>query len=303
MSFREREREWKNKFLFSSRAGPTSPPVLHHLLSVPVAVIDDYPQSPAERYVAIRSSMLYDVNAQQADTPRSPVVSRVPSTASQQIRIQSKLHPPTVVIQPPSTSSTASRSKRPEYQRQETEVSDPLIINGLAGTPVFHAIPESVQSTADYPMGTSSSIANSSILRIQMSHAQHMQAWQQNQLRKLQKKRPHCYHYGAPLRRPLEEKVATAAILTPQPLPDDGKSARTRSKSPFRFPRQEETINEKSEKNRSKSDHPTRTTTSSSSNTTEKKQDQSLQKKSTRVTSSSGHRKDSQNSLSNVTEV
>lgn len=265
-------------------------------------MIDDYPQSPAERYVAIRSSMLYDVNAQQADTPRSPVVSPVPSVVSQQTRAQARSYAPSLVVQPPSDGSATSRSKRPEYQRQETEASDPLIINQFAGTPIFQAIPESTHSTADYPMGTSSSVGNSSILRTQMSHAQHMQAWQQNQLRKLQKKRPHCYHYGAPLRRPLEEKIETAAILTPQNIAGGGRSGRTVSKSPFRFPRQVETINETSNKNRSKSGNPT--TTSSSSNTTEKKQDQPVKKKSTRVTSSSGtHRKDSQNSFSNVTEV
>lgn len=269
---------------------------------MPVAVVDDYPQSPAERYVAIRSSMLYDVGAQQADTPRSPVVSQVPSTVSQQPRIQSRLNAPTFVVQPPSDSSATSRSQRPEYQRQETEASDPLIINPFAGTPVFQGIPESTHSTADYPMGTNSSIANSSILRVQMSHAQHMQAWQQNQLRKLQKQRPHCYHYGAPLRRPLEEKVETAAILTPQNIAGSERSGRTHSISPFRFPRKVETVNETSNKNRSKSGNPT--TTSSSSNTTEKKQDQPIKKKSTRVTSSSTtHRKDSQNSFSNVTEV
>jgi hypothetical protein len=53
-------------------------------------LIDDYPQSPAERYAAIRSFMLYDTTAQQSDTSRSAVVSQVPSTLSQQLRTQLK---------------------------------------------------------------------------------------------------------------------------------------------------------------------------------------------------------------------
>ena len=268
---------------------------------MPVPVVDDYPQSPAERYVAIRSSMLYDINAQQADTPRSPV-SLVPSAISQRVRPQARnLVPPSLVVQPPSDSSAGSKGKRPQYQRQETEVSDPLIINPVTGTPIFQAIPESTHSTADYPLVTNSSLANSSILRTQMSHAQHMQAWQQNQLRKLQKKRTHCYHYGAPFQRPMEEKLATASILTPQVLSTGDNLRRSPSNSPFRFPRQEKTINEKSTKNRSKSGDPS--AASSSSHPEENKQSQPTTKKSLRVTSSPKHRKDSQNSFSNVTEV
>lgn len=269
---------------------------------MPVPVIDDYPQSPAERYVAIRSSMLYDVNSQQADTPRSPV-SLITSTFSQKVRPQGRnLAPPTLHVQPPSDSSAGSKGRRPEYQRQETEASDPLIINPITGTPIFQAIPESTHSTAGYPVVTNSSITNSSILRTQMSHAQHMQAWQQCQLRKIQKQRTHCYHYGAPLQRPMEEKVATAAILTPQVLSTGDNLRRSPSNSPFRYPRQEKTINEKLTKIRSKSGDPS-AAASSSSHIEESKQGQPIQKKSLRVTSSPKHRKDSQDSFSNVTEV
>jgi hypothetical protein len=231
--------------------------------------------------------MLYDVNSQQADTPRSPVISQVPSTVSQQPRFQMKSNlsaksfgfqtAPTVIIQPPSDSTTLSKGKRPSYQRQETERSDPLMINQLTGTPVFQGVP----STADYPLANGSSITNYSTLRTQMSHAQHMQAWRQNQVTKLQKKRPHCYHYGAPLQRSLEEKVAAAAILTPQIIPPDNNLKRLPSTSPFPFPPQEKT------KNASTSDE----------------NKAAIKKKALRTTAALVHRKDSQTSFSNVTKV
>jgi hypothetical protein len=278
------------------------PPTPRKLLSVAVPVLDDFPQSPAERYVAIRSSMLYDANAQQADTPRSPVVSQVPSSISQPMRFLAKASgtprslgfqtTPTVVIQPPSDSTTTSKSKRPSYQRQETEVSDPLLINQLTTTPVFQGITESTHSTADYPMANGSSTTNHLTLRTQMSHAQHMQAWHQNQLRKIQKKRSNCYHYGTPIQRPVEEKIAAAAILTPQIIPEESTSQRLPSSSPFPYPGQERTINERS---RNKP-------TSSSSTTDDTKQDKSIKKKNIRTTATM-HRRDSQNSGSNATAV
>ena len=85
--------------------------------------------------------MLYDVNAQEANTPRS----QAPSTASQQVFTKSNLmtksggilHPPNVVIQPPSDSSTKSKEKRPSYQRQASQHSTPMILNPFEGTPNF----------------------------------------------------------------------------------------------------------------------------------------------------------------------
>ena len=264
--------------------------------------MSDFPQSPAERYVAIRSAMLYDTNAQQADTPRSPNVSQVPSTISQPTPFLAKSSgtprslgfsiAPTVVLHPPSDSTTTSRGKRPSYQRQETVASDPLIINQLTTTPTFQGIPESTHSTADYPMAYGSSTANTSTLRTQMSHAQHMEAWHDKQLRKLQKKRTNCYHYGAPIRRPVEQKIAAAAILTPQIIPDERDSQRIASSSPFAYPHQVRTI---SERNRDKP-------TSTSSTTDDSKQDKTIKKKNLRTTAVP-HRKDSQNSGSNATAV
>src|SRR5689334_8350223 len=52
------------------------PPPAQRLISVPVSVLSDYPQSPAERYIAIRARMLYEVNAQQ---PTSPFGVSIPS--------------------------------------------------------------------------------------------------------------------------------------------------------------------------------------------------------------------------------
>jgi len=247
--------------------------------------------------------MLYDVNAQQIDVPRSPMISQVPSTVSQQARIQAKSNlgaksfgfrsPPSVFIQPPSDSTTTSKGQRPSYHRQETAQSTPIMINQFNGTPTFQGIPESNHSTDVYPLANGSSITNFSTLRTQMSHAQHMQAWQRNQLKKLQKKRPHCYIYGPPLRRPLEEKVAAAAILTPQIISTDNNLEKARSNSPFQFPRQVKTIDEKK-----------MNPASTSSNTDENKQDKPIKKKSLRTSSSVVHGKDSKkSSSSNVTQV
>lgn len=252
--------------------------------------------------------MLYDVNTQQYDIPRSPMISQVPSTISQQgqLKLKSNISPkslgfdpvPSFIIQPPSDSTaTTTQGKRPSYQRQGTIHSTPIGINQFNGTPIFHAISESNHSTADYPIATSSSTTNFSTLRTQMSHAQHMQAWRQNQLKKLQKNRPHCYHYGAPLQRPLEEKVATAAILTPQIIPVDDGLQRLPSSSPFSYPRQGKTGNDKQTKLK------TTTTTSSSSNPDENKKDKLIKKKTLITSASIIHRKDSQSSYSNATEV
>jgi len=243
--------------------------------------------------------MLYDVNAQQANTRSQPA-----SIASQQLRILPKSntsiksdgfpYPPNIVVQPPSDSSTKSQGYRPSYQRQASQNASPVIINNLNGSPIFQGVPESNQSTADYPMAPGSSVANFSTLRTQMSHAQHMQAWRQSQLKKIQKKRPHCYVYGPPPQRALEEKVATAAILTPQIISPDDNPQRLPSNSPFRFPRQDNTINERKKNNQEKRLRPT---------TDKTNQDKSIQKKSLRTTSALIHRKDSQSSVSNVTEV
>jgi hypothetical protein len=240
--------------------------------------------------------MVYDAYAQQANTPRSPVGSQVPSTFIQQTK--SKLgvhHPPTVVVQPPSDSSIRSSGKRPPFERQESQNSTPLIINQVNGTPIFQAVPESTHSTADYPIANGSSITNFSTLRTQMSHAQHMQAWRQHQMKKIHKHRPYCYVYGPPPQRPIEEKLATAAILTPQIIPTKENVQRLARNSPFQYPRQDKTINEKTKKKHERQRSPI--------DIEENTQDKTIKKKSLRTTSALIHRKDSQSSVSNVTEV
>ena len=271
---------------FRMAKSPTSPelrppPLNARLLSVPVPVINDLPQSPAERYIAIRSCMLYDALGQPLSDPRSPGVSQAPS-----VIIQTKTTPGgrSLGFQTGAdTRSTHSKDLRPAYQRQASEFSTPLIITNTNGTPIFQPVPDSTQSTADYPMGNASTITSSSTLRTQMSHAQHMQAWRQNRARKIQKHRPNCYVYGSPPQRPMEEKLGTAAILTPQvivtspqPQASDGPQ-RPASSSPFQFPRGEvRTLNETS---------------------------RTREKKSLRTTAAVIHQKDSQSTTSNATEV
>jgi hypothetical protein len=203
------------------------------LLSVPVPVIDDYPQSPAERYITIRSCMLYDANGQPSNVSRSPEISQAPSTVSQTIRNTGNTSQQTKTI-------VKMTNLRPQYQRQESQHSTSPVANNISTTPIFQPIPDSNQSTADYPLMNESTIATtSSTLRIQMSHAQHMQAWRQNQLRKIYRKRPYRYVYGSPARRTPEEKLATAAILIPQVASSHEQTKSGRripSSSPFQYP-------------------------------------------------------------------
>jgi hypothetical protein len=222
---------------------------------MPVSVINDYPTSPAERYIAIRAHMLYDTNNQQTDTSYTAATSQTPTTATfsnQQfqrpittaISDQSLGFPisPDIIVQPPSESSARST------QNQSNVYLTPRAFQRGTMTPsLFQPASASNQSTADYPLAASST-ANSSTFRTQMSHEQHMQAWRQDQMGKIQKTQRHCYIYGQPPQPLLVDRVSTAAILTPQilstatkqqqvpPTPNTGNTLRRPTVSPFHFP-------------------------------------------------------------------
>ncbi|CAF4203929.1 unnamed protein product, partial [Adineta steineri] len=273
------------------------PPPTRRLLSVPTPVIpvtDNFPESPAERYIAIRSCMLYDCNGQHTNnTSRSHAPSAInqppPMTSNNDVSTRSTgfVVPPNVLVQAPSDASDRSGGPPPLYLRQASHHSTPSIIHPTTGTPLFQGVQDSRGSTADYPLENGSSNTNFSTLRTQMSHAQHMQVWRQNQLKRIQKKRPHCYVYGPPPQRALEEKVATAAILTPQILESETSgSQRLPSKPKFEYPRQVNIVNETRTNNQRK----------------QTKQDDAIQKKSLR-TSTAIDRRDSPSNVSNVTEV
>ncbi|CAF1180370.1 unnamed protein product [Rotaria sp. Silwood1] len=269
----------------------------HRLLSVPtpLPIIDEFPQSPAERYIAIRSCMLYDVNVQQPNVPQSANVYPMPPTTGQQGGVSRKLgsrQPPNIVIQSPSVTTDEPKSTRPLYQRQKSQGATPIGINTFNNTPLFQGLPDSGQSSTD------ALVNNYTTLHTQMSHAQHMQAWRQIQLKKQQKKRPYRYVYGTPPQRPLEEKVSTAAILTPQIIPINGKFKRLPSQPAFQFPRQVKNIDEKMKKTHERQISPT-----SSSQNGENNRDKSINKKPLKTTVSVIRRKDSPSSLSNITEV
>ncbi|CAF3644565.1 unnamed protein product [Rotaria sp. Silwood1] len=311
------------------------PPSTHRVLSVPVSVVSDYPQSPAERYIANRAQMLYDVIAEQMNTPHISSVSQTPTVISsnnqqQRTLIHTNLSDqslgfhlsPDIIIHPPSDSSTKSKEK---------QVNDYPMRRGLQqGTFVpslFQPLPTSNQSTADYPLAASS-ILTSPTFCTQMSHDQHMQAWRQNQVEKIQKKRRHCYMYGTPSQQPLVDRVSTATILTPQilsttiqqqapPTTNDGKIRREPTLSPFRFPIkpdqlhtapssttsdiQVETNNRKLKRNRrqKKSAVPRK----GMERLDEDVQETSNANKSLKMTSALIHRKDADSSSSDVTGV
>ncbi|CAF0929613.1 unnamed protein product [Adineta ricciae] len=237
-----------------------SPP--RRLLSVAVPATIEYPQSPAERYIAIRAQMLYDTSTQQMNMSSSPKSSRTPTTAASlsgqrpafastmtSDRSQGFQITPDIAIQPPSDSGSKSvkthLTSRSAYHTTQHSPYTPLTF--LPGVP-------STPSTADYPAATTS-IANSSTLRTQMSHDQHMQAWRQGAMDKIQRKQRYCYMYGPPPQTPLADKVSCVAILTPQILTTattqqeappfrqqetpsttgGGKLQRPPTKSPFNF--------------------------------------------------------------------
>lgn len=231
---------------------------------MPVPVVDDFPQSPAERYIAIRSCMLYDVNPQQPKGVRIPRNPQAPTLADQQTEAHRTLQPQT---------------PRPPYERQESHRSTQIPIITTTSTPVFQAVPDSNNHIGDRPVPHELLPKNLGTLHTQMSHAQHMQAYRQNQTKRYQKKRPYRYVYGPTLQRRVEEKIGTAAILTPQITSTTHKTQRLPSVTPFRYPK---TVKETDEND----DH-----------------DKSLDKRKLRTTVTVIRQKGSSNSLSNVTEV
>jgi hypothetical protein len=185
--------------------------------------------------------MLYDTSTQQTDTSNTAATSSNQITTA--ISNQSLGFPisPDITVQPPSESSARST------QNQTNVYLTPRGLQRENLTPsLFQPASASNQSTADYPPPASST-ANSSTFRTQMSHEQHMQAWRQDQMGKIQKTQRHCYIYDPPPQPLLVDRVSTAAILTPQilstatkqqqvpPTPNTGKTPRRPTVSPFNF--------------------------------------------------------------------
>jgi hypothetical protein len=299
-----------------------SPP--HRFLSVPVSISSDLSQSPAERYIAMRAQMLYDVNNQQPNTPYSPSTARTPTTISaytEQLRCpitttfsgQSLGFPvPSVIaVDPPSARRMKSGDKQPNI-RSTLQALPPESI-----TPsVFQPVPASNQSTAGYAL-TGTSIINSSTYRTQMSHEQQMQAWHQNQVKKIQKKQPRSYVYNTP-------PIAASVILTPQNIssipkqnqaPDKTQRGPTPSPFDFRHPSsqvrstsssiisdiQSKTKNSKLKTNRTQQEIPI--APQRMDRLDEDPQETSHANKSSRVTSALIHREDSQSSITDITET
>ncbi|CAF1032001.1 unnamed protein product [Rotaria sordida] len=313
------------------------PPSTHRLFSVPVSLLNDYPQSPAERYIANRARMLYDVSAEQMNSPHISSVSQTPTIISAYNQQQQRnlmtttlsdqslgFHvSPSVIVHPPSDTSTRSREKQVNDYPIRRALQRELLTSSL-----FQPVSTSNQSTADYPLAASS-IVTSPTLCTQMSHDQHMQVWRQNQVEKLQKRRRHCYIYGTPSQQPLVDRVSTATILTPQILmtipkqqqapstSSDGKTRRIPTISPFRFPVpsdqvytapsstisdiQVETNNQKSKRNRRQKKIPI--PQKRMERLDEDIQETSNANKSLKMTSASTRRKDVQSSSSDITEV
>jgi hypothetical protein len=305
-------------------------------VSVPVSITSDYPPSPAERYVAIRAQMLYDANSQQPTTPPyPPSVSRVPTTVSgyiQQLRppITTTLSgqslgfqvSPDIIVHPPS-----ERSLKLGSIKATTHSTAHVLSPENVTSSTFQPASTSNQSTADYPLA-GSSIVNSSTYRTQMSHEQQMQVWRQEQVEKIQKKHRHCYIYGVPRQSNAVDRVTSASILTPQIIPvtkqqqapptsPDGKTERGPTPSVFYYPppssqmpsapsstisdTQPKTRNQNSRINRSQQEAPI--PPQRMERLDEDSQETSNTNKSSTVTSALIHRKDSQSSTTDITEI
>ncbi|CAF1562766.1 unnamed protein product [Rotaria magnacalcarata] len=269
-------------FIENSPASPEPrPPTARRLISAPgPPAEDDFPRSPAERYIAIRSCMLYNVRSQRTTGPQSLVTRNVnPNYMGARSQYLS------------ADMANESNMNRPPYQRQASHCSSSTVTTVLNNTPNFQAIPESGLGAPDYPLPTDLPATYGSTLRSQMNYAQHMQALRNNQVKKFQKKRPYCYVYGPPIQRSMEEKVSTAAILSPQILSSTDRSR-------FQFPPSVKNNDEK----QNKSNEPTISAASSSHNG-ETNRNKSLNKKPVQTKVTLTMRRDSLSSFSNVTEV
>jgi hypothetical protein len=280
--------------------------------------------------------MLYEANNQQPNTANVPCVLRTPPTGSAYMQ-QSRLPltttfsdqslgfhvSPDINVQSTSEQSIKSRSK------QAATHSTPRVSQQEPITPsLFQPVPPSNQSTADYPLETSS-IINSSTYRTQMSHEQHMQLWRQEQIEKNQKKKRYGYVYGLSPQPTSVDKSSNDAILTPQILStttrqqqvprisDTARTPRQPTRPPFKFPipssqvrstpssiiidTQSKPKNQKLTINYPQ--QPAPIPPPRMDRLDEDPQETSNASKSSKVTSALIHRKDSQSSTTDITEV
>ncbi len=231
------------------------PPPTARLISIPASIISNgYPTSPAERYVADRAKMLYDANNQQLNSPNVPSVSRPPTTVSANMQ---PIGPPIFTAlsgQSLGFPVSSNDTSQPSYEFKTKSRGEQMAGSTTARTLLqenltpsqFQPASATYSSTADYP-SISSSIVHSSTFRTQMSYDQQMQAWRQKKIEKIQKKQRHGYVYGEPPQSALPDRVANSVILTPQiiftttkqqqapPTPSIDQTARKPTKSPFRF--------------------------------------------------------------------
>ncbi len=201
---------------------------------------NEYPSSPAERYVAIRAQMIYDANSQQPNTTIGRPVSQTSTTGSaylQQLRspLTTTFSAQSLGFQMPQAANMKSKLEQPTNLLQPEPIT-PSQLQPASASRI---------STADYPMVTSSMISSPTYCT-QMSHDQTMQVWRQDQIDKIQKKQRHCYVYGVPAQPSVIDRVSTATILTPQILfttiqqqapstSDGGRTRRQPTISPFLF--------------------------------------------------------------------
>ncbi|CAF4048403.1 unnamed protein product, partial [Rotaria sordida] len=96
-------------------------------------------------------------------------------------------------------------------------------------SPLFRSVPISNESTNDYPPGTPSNINSSRFLQL-LSHNQHMQAWYEDEIKKFQKKRPHCYFYVLPFNYYEQKDFQRNALLDQRIFASQMKNDNTKQK-------------------------------------------------------------------------
>lgn len=205
------------------------------MISVAASSVNEYPTSPAERYVAIRAQMLYDPT-NQPTTPTS--VSAVSFTTT---AISATPQPLRTQVATTLSNQSAGFAVVSADVTQRPSKFQPTLTPSQ-----FQSTIASNQSTADYPM-VESSVAHSPIYYSQTSHDQQMQVWRQKEIQKIQKKQRHGYVYGDTQQPTSPDRLAVTTILAPQsvssqttqqqppPTPSTGQFIRPATQSPFVF--------------------------------------------------------------------
>ncbi|CAF1222632.1 unnamed protein product [Didymodactylos carnosus] len=194
----------------------------------PQPVFSPVPQSPAERYIMMKASQLFNSNA---ETPLHSPSFPPPRSDRSQVTIDHSQEFLPGVIQSPSVRTVTSTTRkfpaadeevRPSTFRQKSQPSPSTAPIIFSKSIPFLGITNSSLSNEPTALSTTSTGQSITFLTV-ISHQQYMQSWRQQKIEKLRKKHPHCFVYGE--QQPLTSNLTPSAILTPFSLDSNQKSA------------------------------------------------------------------------------